>query len=78
MNRIDGNEQALAQRGNRQQGLDSWIESGPTTPKPDIPLPPEPDVPGSPDPGEPPLPHPIDPDHPFPSYEDPPPIQPID
>jgi len=66
MNRIDRTAQERITRG---------IGSGPTTPKPDIPLPPEPD---SPDPGEPSLPHPIDPDHPFPSYEDVPPVQPVD
>jgi len=55
-----------------------WIEAGPQTPQPDIPLPPEPDEPDLPDPAGPPLPHPIDPDHPFPSYEDVPPVKPID
>lgn len=55
----------------------AWMQVGPSTPKPDMPLPPEPDDPNLPDPAQPPLPHPSDPDHPFPSYEDVPPVNPI-
>jgi hypothetical protein len=75
MNRIDWTQDRWKLLRGHPAPREHGIESGPSTPKPDIPLPTEPDLPDSPEPGDP---HPIDPDHPFPSYEDEPPVQPRD